>query len=144
MILRDLRWGPACGSGHDITGKSMFCSLYFIISWAYLLGTGEGGVLPLIKQGNFKTCCSAKLQLYIMRLALCCFLNFPTVSFFSSSLWLEGLRVWCWSPCCLHHGAERPAKERETAAETADNSPIYRFFSVTVIQSGHEVTQVFQ
>lgn len=49
-----MKGGPADGSERDITGKSMFCSLYFIIGWASLLGTGGEAASPLIKQGNFR------------------------------------------------------------------------------------------
>lgn len=34
-------------------------------------GTGGNATFPLIKQGNFRSCCAAKLQLYIMRLSVC-------------------------------------------------------------------------
>lgn len=34
-------------------------------------GVGATGAFPLIKQGNFGSCCAAKLQLYIMRLSVC-------------------------------------------------------------------------
>lgn len=65
-----MKGGPACGSERDITGKSMFCSPYFIIGEASLLVTGGEAAFPLIKQGNFRSCYGAKLQLYIMQLSL--------------------------------------------------------------------------
>lgn len=128
MILRHLRWRADRRAEVSVTSQAKVCSARFIslLVKLFLLGTGGEAALPLIKQGNFRSCYVAKLQLYIMQLSLYCFLNFSFVFLCSSSLYLEGLCVWCWSPCCLHCEAERPREneghhlKQQTTAPSRD------------------------
>lgn len=72
MILRasSMKGGPACAEvSVTLRAKVLRASPYFITPKASLLG-GDA-TFPLIKQGNFRSCCAAKLQLYIMRLSVC-------------------------------------------------------------------------
>ena len=124
MILRHLRWRADRRAEVSVTSqaKSMFCSLYFIIGWASLLGDrGRSSVAFLIKQGNFSSCYGAKLQLYIMQLSLSlslsfyCFFNFSTVF-----LWLSlslSLSIWKDSACDvdLHVACTAKQKDWETS-----------------------------
>lgn len=63
-------------------------------------GTGGDATFPLIKQGNFRSCCAAKLQLYIMRFSDCLRgsrLNFRALLIFLCFCCVCG---WiCWSAC---------------------------------------------